>query len=169
MVGFGPKDSDAQEEAWWIFLYFWADVFLLAVAMTYIGMCLSNLLPNAASCQLVSALITNVLGLFAGQSTPVAQIQDWLYWVSYTAVQRWGTEGLITTQFQFFSQPICFPAGIPNPANQTCLATDGSIALGTTYMTVAQYISSDPTEGYSGALGGRGMKYKVLSTEYMIK
>jgi len=159
MVGFGPMDDDpaAQSAAWWIFLYFWADVFLLAVAMTFLGMMLTNLLPNPASAQLVSALLTNVLGMFAGQATPVAQIQDWLYWLSYAAVQRWATEGVISTQFQYFNSPLCYPSGIPNPANQTCLAPDGSvIAFGTQYMTVREYVFSDPTEGYSGALGGRG-------------
>ena len=160
LVGLGPSSAH-EGEAWWLYLYYWLLHLLHTLCMTFTGQALTFLLPNAASATLVAALINQVLGLFAGVTVPGAQIPSYLLWLSYITPLRWSTEGVVTTQMQYFDVPMCYPSGTPDEATKLCMPLGSGI-----YTTTKAYVLGDPTtepgdEGYPGFLGGsNGYRYE---------
>jgi len=119
----------------WTYPYFWFTVLLYTTIMTLLGQTYTFLLPNAAAAQVVSVMTTQLMALFAGTTVPGSQIPRWLIWLSYMSPQRWATEGVIVTQFQFDHTPFCNPSGAV--VNGSC--TTGMLT------TVRDYVLGDPT------------------------
>ena len=155
MVGFGPVGTHASESAW-VYLYYWSANVLQALCMNSIGQALVYLLPSAESATLVAVIFTQLPWLFAGVVVPAAQVPSYLAWISYATPLRWSTEGVVSTQMQFYDVPMCYPTGTPDVERTACTPYGSGV-----YTTAKAYALGDPTlekddEGYPGFLGGEG-------------
>jgi len=188
MVGFGPDGGDTSD-AWWVFLYYWLISFTFTMCFTNLGIFFTYISPNAAAAALLSALFTQVLGLFAGVSVPGANIPDFLIWLSYLTPLRWATEGQVASQFNFIFNEVCVPFGeiMTVAINQTlgtvssgCLAVEGSNttqkccydsgSASGALMTAKDYVLGDPKAAFpdTGFLGGKnGYSYDFILYDFI--
>jgi len=106
----------------WVFFYFIFLTLIFTMAMTFIGMFYAALMPSAASAQVLGTLTAQLLGLFSGIIVLPNTIPGYLIWIYYLSPQRWLQEGLIMTQFNFITNPICYPTGsaVVISAGDTC-------------------------------------------------
>ncbi|GBG26263.1 ABC transporter G family member 40 [Hondaea fermentalgiana] len=97
----------------WAFFYYWFINWLFVSLMTYLGVFYSAIMSNPAAAQVLGTLTTQVLGLASGVLILPSVIPNWLIWIYYISPFRWAQEGLIATQFNFMTNPMCNPSGTP--------------------------------------------------------
>jgi len=126
MVGFNPNGAAP-------FFMFLLSNFALVMCSASMGLLLGCLLPSAEIAVSIAPIALIPFMLFGGFFAKLSSVPDWLSWIQYISVFKWGFQALSTTEFNGMTF-MCAPSEYvsvttPEGVVKVCPITDGSQVL----------------------------------------
>jgi len=92
MVGFNTLEA-------YRFFLFWVIIFGVCYCASSMGLFLGSMFPNPEVAVSLAPILIIPFMLFAGFYIKIDNIPEWLRWLQYLSIFKWGFQGLVTNEF----------------------------------------------------------------------